>query len=129
MGAFYVHNGQRILLIGHCPDGMEYQHSRLKVGMTLVLGPPPCDPLALSLDEEWSIPMARVVKRPVDPVAQWAHIRHRRDQLLAASDWVEMRAVREQRVLEPEWAQYRQALRDVTEQTNPEAIDWPKSPS
>ena len=58
----------------------------------------------------------------------WELIRRKRDQLIAATDWrilpdapttPEMRAL---------LIEYRQALRDVTDQVHPEEIVWPTSP-
>ena len=58
----------------------------------------------------------------------WELIRRKRNQLIAATDWrilpdapttPEMRAL---------LIEYRQALRDVTDQVHPEEIVWPTSP-
>lgn len=59
----------------------------------------------------------------------WSHVRARRDNLLLACDWVTLRA-QEQGVPAPqEWLDYRQALRDVTEQQDPLNIVWPVAPA
>ena len=56
---------------------------------------------------------------------QWTAVRAHRDQLLANTDWLSLRA-REQGVeLDAVWVEYRQALRDITNQTDPAAIVWP----
>ena len=52
--------------------------------------------------------------------------RKTRDELLIASDWTQ---VADAPVDKAVWATYRQALRDVPEQTGfPETIDWPTKP-
>ena len=56
---------------------------------------------------------------------QAENIRNRRDTLIKESDW---RAVCD-RQLEPEWKEYRQALRDITEQEGfPHDVEWPVDP-
>ena len=55
--------------------------------------------------------------------------RNQRDRLLAESDWVTIRATDTGDPVPTEWQTYRQALRDITEQTGfPENIDWPEKP-
>lgn len=63
----------------------------------------------------------------LEPAVAWAKVRARRDALLAASDWVTLRAQETGAPVPPEWLAYRQALRDVTQQQDPEAIEWPAS--
>jgi hypothetical protein len=62
-----------------------------------------------------------------DESAAWAGARARRAELLAASDWTQLPDVpagtRER------WAEYRQALRDITNQENPYSIAWPSEPA
>lgn len=62
-------------------------------------------------------------------VDAWAAVRTKRDKLLAASDWVALRATDRGEPVPETWRQYRQALRDVTQQANPHAIAWPSPPS
>jgi len=55
--------------------------------------------------------------------------RAKRDRLLADSDWVTIRATDTGNPVPTDWQTYRQALRDITEQTGfPENIDWPEKP-
>ena len=55
--------------------------------------------------------------------------RAERDRLLTESDWVTIRATDTGNPVPTEWLDYRQALRDITEQTGfPEEIDWPQEP-
>lgn len=58
----------------------------------------------------------------------WASVRRERDELLAGTDWVILRA-QEQGASPPQaWADYRQALRDITDQPDPLNIEWPEPP-
>jgi len=55
--------------------------------------------------------------------------RTKRDRLLTESDWVTIRATDTGTAVPTEWQTYRQALRDITEQTGfPENIEWPEKP-
>ena len=55
--------------------------------------------------------------------------RDKRDRLLAESDWVTIRAMDTGNPVPTEWQTYRQALRDVPQQTGfPENIEWPEKP-
>jgi len=55
--------------------------------------------------------------------------RAKRDRLLTDSDWVTIRATDTGNPVPTDWQTYRQALRDITEQTGfPENIDWPIKP-
>lgn len=60
--------------------------------------------------------------------AAWAQVRAKRDRLLAETDWRVVKAQEEGQALPPAWRQYRQALRDVTQQGDPQAIVWPVAP-
>jgi hypothetical protein len=59
---------------------------------------------------------------------QWAGVRAQRNELLTASDVFVVRAYEAGQPVPPETVAYRQALRDVTDQTNPFAIVWPAVP-
>ena len=55
--------------------------------------------------------------------------RVKRDRLLTESDWVTIRATDTGDPVPTEWLDYRQALRDIPDQTGfPEEIDWPQEP-
>lgn len=49
--------------------------------------------------------------------------------MLSASDYVRLRAIDQGESIPNEWLVYRQALRDVTEQSDPFAIIWPTQPA
>ena len=55
--------------------------------------------------------------------------RAERDRLLTESDWVTIRATDTGDPVPTEWQTYRQALRDIPDQTGfPDNIDWPQEP-
>ena len=73
--------------------------------------------------------------KTAEQLAQEAHeaavesARAKRDRLLTESDWVTIRATDTGNPVPTEWVDYRQALRDITEQTAfPDNIDWPQEP-
>lgn len=55
----------------------------------------------------------------------WDAVRAQRDSLLTACDWVTLSDVSLSESKMTKWIQYRQALRDVTNQADPLAIVWP----
>lgn len=56
-----------------------------------------------------------------------AHARSRRNLLLVESDWSQGRDVPDS--ISTPWAEYRQALRDLTDQAGfPLNIEWPQNP-
>ena len=63
----------------------------------------------------------------VEPAKTAEEIRLQRNQLLAASDWTQ---VADAPVDQTVWATYRQALRDITKQSNfPTSVLWPEVPA
>lgn len=65
----------------------------------------------------------------LDDGQAWAAARAERDRLLAASDWRVARAMEAGEPVPAPWVAYRQALRDITDQADPLAIDWPTPPT
>ena len=59
---------------------------------------------------------------------QWTAIRSERDRRLNETDWVSIRAADTATPMSAEWASYRQALRDITTQSDPFSITWPIKP-
>lgn len=58
--------------------------------------------------------------------ALWQMVRIERNGLLAACDWTQLP---DSTISNAEaWAEYRQALRDITTQTDPTNITWPVAP-
>ena len=73
--------------------------------------------------------------KTAEQLAQEAHeaavesARAKRDRLLTESDWVTIRATDTGDPVPTEWLDYRQALRDIPDQTGfPEEIDGPQEP-
>jgi len=59
----------------------------------------------------------------------WSEVRTKRDKLLAQCDWVVLRATEQGEPVPSAWLSYRQALRDITQQADPNAIEWPAIPT
>ena len=59
---------------------------------------------------------------------KWQNQREIRDDLLSQSDWVVARAFETGGTVSDEWKNYRQALRDVPTQSDPDNITWPTEP-
>lgn len=57
---------------------------------------------------------------------QWEQVRTERNRKLAECDWTQLPDTPVDAAV---WATYRQALRDITLQTDPYAIVWPEEPS
>lgn len=60
------------------------------------------------------------------PEETWKEVRLNRDVLLKASDWTQLPDV--SITTKEAWATYRQALRDITNQSDPYNIVWPTAP-
>ena len=62
---------------------------------------------------------------------KWADIRTRRNRELTESDWVVVKAKEEHpnTSIDSNWMDYRTALRDITDQSDPDDITWPTKPS
>lgn len=60
---------------------------------------------------------------------KWESIRFERNRLLAECDWVVAKASETGVAVSDDWKTYRQALRDVPTQSDPENITWPTKPS
>jgi len=59
---------------------------------------------------------------------QWVSVRASRNQRLAVSDWTVLPDVPIPPGKEDEWVDYRQELRDITDQPDPFNINWPTPP-
>jgi hypothetical protein len=78
---------------------------------------------------EWVPGENKVIKQAERTAKQWAAVRKDRDARLAASDWVVARSVDQGGAVPVQWRQYRQALRDITQQADPFNIVWPTPPA
>lgn len=59
----------------------------------------------------------------------WEKVRGLRDALLTATDWRVIKAQETGLPLDSAWVAYRQALRDITQQPDPQNIVWPEVPA
>lgn len=59
---------------------------------------------------------------------KWVGIRIQRNRKLQESDWVAARASETGVAVSDAWKTYRQALRDVPTQSDPDNITWPTEP-
>ena len=75
---------------------------------------------------EWAL--ANNTGRNLSVEKAWAAVRAERDRLLTATDWRLLRAAETGVPVEVEWLEYRQALRDITDQSDPFNIVWPVAP-
>jgi len=60
---------------------------------------------------------------------RWKEVRSQRDKLLSECDWIVAKAIDTGTSVPAVWQEYRQALRDITTQSDPDEIDWPTKPS
>ena len=60
---------------------------------------------------------------------KWKDIRSQRDALLSDTDWVVVKAKETGGNVSSAWKKYRQDLRDVPTQSDPDKITWPTKPS
>jgi len=78
-----------------------------------------------SASHEWSMDTKEWI---LNPEKAWSAVRHQRDTLIAATDWMVLpdAPFTESEIVEIK--EYRQALRDITEQPDPLNIEWPEKP-
>lgn len=60
---------------------------------------------------------------------RWDEVRAERNALLAACDWTQLADAPLSTEQRTAWQSYRQALRDITAQSDPFDLDWPSAPS
>lgn len=63
------------------------------------------------------------------PQERWAQIREARSKLLSVSDWTVVASMERGQQLPQSIRAYRQALRDITKQSDPYNIQWPAPPA
>ena len=79
---------------------------------------------------DWLLEMG-VTQADIDAATirqQWRPIRKERDRLLAESDWVVTKHTEAGTDVPSEWVTYREALRDITDQSDYTDITWPTKP-
>ena len=60
---------------------------------------------------------------------EWRKLRVTRDDLLSASDWTQSPDSPLTDAKKAEWRTYRQALRDITDTSDPTNVTWPSQPT
>lgn len=60
---------------------------------------------------------------------EWRKLRITRDDLLSASDWTQSPDSPLTDAKKAEWRTYRQALRDITNTSDPANVTWPSQPT
>lgn len=60
---------------------------------------------------------------------RWEEVRSQRDKLLAECDWIVTKNTEAGQPIPEAWILYRQALRDITKQSDPDELVWPTKPS
>lgn len=60
--------------------------------------------------------------------AQWEVVRTERNKLIASTDWTQLPDAPLTNTETANWGSYRQALRDITTQSDPFNIQWPIAP-
>ncbi|MFG6660099.1 tail fiber assembly protein [Sulfitobacter sp. 915] len=129
---FYPESGD-IVSVCEAPDGLLPPEGPLDDGSGLSIYHSKTRSVCPDKDRILS---GRVVRRPQAMRSEqennmaWAEVRYRRYNLLAASDWTQMPDSPHTPEQREAWAVYRQALRDLPENTeDPAAIVWPQPPT
>lgn len=82
-----------------------------------------------STDTQYMVVLSKIPKKDEEVPHDGSAERWRRDSLLAETDWVVTRSMENLEDVPDEWKEYRQALRDVTNQEGfPKTIEWPAKP-
>ena len=76
--------------------------------------------------EQWAVTPWTQEQISVATENQWSAIRADRNQRLAGCDWTQLQDAPVDSIV---WATYRQALRDITTQSDPFNIQWPEKPA
>jgi hypothetical protein len=130
----YIENTGQIVCFGTCSD-IDYNF-QAQEGQSIMEGIVTCDSY---IENKKIIPIPKkpfsfylfdyASKQWYDPrtnETEWNVIRNKRNNFLALSDWTQLPDVAIS--TKNAWATYRQALRDITNQTDPFNIIWPTSP-
>ena len=71
----------------------------------------------------------RKAAAPSETDIKLLQVRNERNSLLSETDWVVTKASETGVAVSDDWKTYRQALRDVPSQSDPDNITWPTRPS
>lgn len=72
---------------------------------------------------------AKKAAAPSETDIKWMQVRNERNRLLSETDWVITKASETGVAVSDDWKTYRQALRDVPTQSDPDNLTWPTKPS
>lgn len=79
------------------------------------------------LGGKWREPKVEVTPETLEELS--ARLRAKRDSLLSQTDWVVVKSYESSQPVPQEWVDYRQALRDITQQEGfPTNVTWPTKP-
>lgn len=128
---YHIRNGAYLVGYGNAPDDINFT-PYVQEGCTLHEGAPPPEAMCPPQDmlNAWRFNMETLAWEIVPPSNEvlWAQVRYKRDALLAETDWMTVRAQEQGAPAPQEWLDYRQALRDITQQSDPANIVWPDRP-
>ena len=80
------------------------------------------------VDGVWTQTWSLVERTAEDIEREWSIIRIYRNERLAECDWTQLSDAPLTTVETADWGAYRQALRDITTQSDPFNIQWPEKP-
>jgi hypothetical protein len=92
----------------------------------VVEGPP--EMVGLAWRQTWIIQDIPAEEAEAIRFSKWEQVRDTRAHLLRACDWTQLPDVVMGEAKMREWLDYRQALRDITDQPDPFNIVWPERP-
>lgn len=124
----------RIISTGECPESMYEIQANAGEGLLPVHASLLNDCVDLATGTVTPLPARLSEHHVFDYVARrwnlnsegaWLEVRRLRDVRLAETDWTTLSDVPLSEKARAAWKAYRQALRDVTAQTDPLAISWP----
>ena len=78
---------------------------------------------------EWEKKDGNTISDFVPSLRNWDGIRAERNKKLSRTDWVVTKALESSGSVSTDWKNYRQSLRDITTQSDPNIITWPTEPS
>tara|TARA_R100000008_G_scaffold70333_1_gene47901 strand:+ start:974 stop:1348 length:375 start_codon:yes stop_codon:yes gene_type:complete len=78
---------------------------------------------------EWEKKDGNTISNFVAPSITWDAIRAERNKRLSRTDWVVSKSLESSGSVSTDWKNYRQSLRDITTQSDPNNITWPTEPS
>ncbi len=78
---------------------------------------------------EWEKKDGNTISDFVASPKNWDNIRAERNKKLSRTDWVVTKSLESSGSVSTDWKNYRQSLRDITTQSDPNNITWPTEPS